>query len=62
MANPTLTPTRSAVSTVMVVGGGIGGMRAALDLADAGLKAVVVEQSSCLGGRVAQLGPYASFR
>jgi len=56
MANPTLTPTRSAVSTVMVVGGGIGGMRAALDLADAGLKAVVVEQSSCLGGRVAQLG------
>jgi len=40
----------------MVVGGGIGGMRAALDLADAGLKVYLVEQTPCLGGRVAQLG------
>jgi heterodisulfide reductase subunit A len=31
-------------------------MRAALDLADAGLKVYLVEQSPCLGGRVAQLG------
>jgi len=31
-------------------------MRAALDLADAGLKAHLVEQTACLGGRVAQLG------
>ena len=41
---------------VMIVGGGIGGMRAALDLADAGLKVFLVEQTPCLGGRVAQLG------
>ena len=41
---------------VLVVGGGIGGMRAALDLADAGLKVYLVEQTPCLGGRVAQLG------
>ncbi|NPV67714.1 MAG: CoB--CoM heterodisulfide reductase iron-sulfur subunit A family protein [Anaerolineae bacterium] len=41
---------------VMVVGGGIGGMRAALDLADAGLRVYLVEQTPCLGGRVAQLG------
>ena len=41
---------------VLVVGGGIGGMRAALDLADAGLKVHLVEQTPCLGGRVAQLG------
>jgi heterodisulfide reductase subunit A2 len=40
----------------MVIGGGIGGMRSALDLADAGLKVYLVEQSPCLGGRVAQLG------
>jgi heterodisulfide reductase subunit A len=40
----------------MVVGGGIGGMRAALDLADSGLKVYLVEQTPCLGGRVAQLG------
>jgi heterodisulfide reductase subunit A len=40
----------------MVIGGGIGGMRAALDLADAGLKVYLIEQTPCLGGRVAQLG------
>ena len=43
-------------AAVMVVGGGIGGMRAALDLADAGLRAYLIEQTPCLGGRVAQLG------
>jgi heterodisulfide reductase subunit A len=31
-------------------------MRSALDLADAGLKVFLVEQTACLGGRVAQLG------
>lgn len=41
---------------VMVIGGGIGGMRAALDLADAGLGVYLIEQTPCLGGRVAQLG------
>jgi len=41
---------------VMVVGGGIGGMRAALDLAEAGLKVYLVEREAGLGGRVAQLG------
>lgn len=45
-----------SVGTVMVLGGGIGGMRAALDLADAGLKVYLIEQTPCLGGRVAQLG------
>ncbi len=38
------------------VGGGIGGMRAALDLADAGIKVYLIEHTPCLGGRVAQLG------
>lgn len=43
-------------AAALVIGGGIGGMRAALDLADAGLKVYLVEQTPCLGGRVAQLG------
>jgi heterodisulfide reductase subunit A2 len=47
---------RSEPAAAMVIGGGIGGMRAALDLADAGLKVFLIEQSPCLGGRVAQLG------
>ena len=41
---------------VMVVGGGIGGMRAAIDLAEAGLRVYLVEREAGLGGRVAQLG------
>ena len=45
-----------SIAAVMVVGGGIGGMRAALDLADSGLKVFLVEHTPCLGGRVAQLG------
>jgi heterodisulfide reductase subunit A len=41
---------------VMVVGGGVGGMRAAIDLAEAGLRVILVEATPGLGGRVAQLG------
>jgi len=41
---------------VLVVGGGVGGMRAAVDLAEAGLKVYLVETLPWLGGRVAQLG------
>jgi len=49
-------PVRQKPAAAMVIGGGIGGMRAALDLADAGLKVYLIEQTPCLGGRVAQLG------
>ena len=48
--------THQKPAAALVVGGGIGGMRSALDLADAGLKVYLVEQTPCLGGRVAQLG------
>ncbi|MEW6566814.1 MAG: 4Fe-4S binding protein [Chloroflexota bacterium] len=41
---------------VLVIGGGVGGMRAAVDLAEAGLHAYLLETSPALGGRVAQLG------
>jgi heterodisulfide reductase subunit A2 len=41
---------------VLVIGGGVAGMRAAADLAETGLKVYLVESSPSLGGRVAQLG------
>jgi heterodisulfide reductase subunit A len=44
------------IPPALVVGGGVGGMRAALDLAEAGIKAYLVEATPGLGGRVAQLG------
>lgn len=56
MQAPSATFHRTNPAAAMVIGGGIGGMRAALDLADAGLKVFLVEQTPCLGGRVAQLG------
>jgi heterodisulfide reductase subunit A len=40
---------------VVVIGGGVAGLAAALDVADAGFPAYVVEQSDHLGGRVADL-------
>lgn len=40
---------------VVVVGGGIAGMTAALDVADAGVPAYVVEREDQLGGRVTEL-------
>ena len=42
--------------SVLVVGGGVAGMRAAVDLAEAGLQVYLVEHTPALGGRVAQLG------
>lgn len=43
------------IGTIMVVGGGIGGMQAALDAAEAGYHVYLVEKSSSIGGRMAQL-------
>jgi heterodisulfide reductase subunit A-like polyferredoxin len=40
---------------VMVVGGGVGGMQAALDLANSGFKVYLVEEATAIGGRMAQL-------
>ena len=40
---------------VAVVGAGIAGMQAALDLADSGFYVYLVEKSSSIGGRMAQL-------
>jgi heterodisulfide reductase subunit A len=43
------------VGAVMVVGGGISGMQAALDLANSGFKVHLVERSPAIGGVMAQL-------
>jgi heterodisulfide reductase subunit A-like polyferredoxin/coenzyme F420-reducing hydrogenase delta subunit len=40
---------------VLVIGGGIGGIQAALDLADSGITVYLVERSPSLGGKMAQL-------
>ncbi len=43
------------IGAAMVVGGGIAGIQAALDLAEAGFKVYLVEQKSAIGGHMAQL-------
>jgi heterodisulfide reductase subunit A len=40
---------------VMVVGGGIAGMQASLDIANAGFYVYLVERSPAIGGAMAQL-------
>lgn len=39
----------------LVIGGGIAGIQAALDLANARIRVTLVEKSPALGGRMAQL-------
>ena len=39
----------------LVIGGGIAGMNAALDLANQGIKVYLVDRKSTIGGRMAQL-------
>ncbi|RJP21552.1 MAG: CoB--CoM heterodisulfide reductase iron-sulfur subunit A family protein [Candidatus Abyssobacteria bacterium SURF_5] len=46
---------KRSVGAILVVGGGIGGMQASLDLANAGFKVYLVERSPSIGGRMAQL-------
>ena len=45
----------SSFGDVMVVGGGISGIQAALDLATAGFKVYLVEKSPTIGGKMSQL-------
>ncbi len=44
--------------TVLVVGGGIAGITAAVELGETGFDVVLVEKTASLGGRVAQLNRY----
>jgi heterodisulfide reductase subunit A len=43
------------IGSVLIVGGGITGMQAALDLADSGYYVYLVERSPSIGGVMAQL-------
>ena len=43
------------IGAVLVVGAGIGGSQAALDLADSGYKVYMVESTTSIGGVMAQL-------
>jgi heterodisulfide reductase subunit A-like polyferredoxin len=45
----------TVIGSVMVVGGGVGGMQAALDLANSGFKVYLCEEDTAIGGRMAQL-------
>ena len=44
--------------TILVVGGGISGMTAALEAAECGKQVILVEKTPTLGGRTAQLYRY----
>ena len=45
----------SQFGDVMVVGGGISGIQAALDLAETGFRVYLVDKSPAIGGHMAQL-------
>jgi len=47
--------TDSDFGDVMVVGGGVSGIQASLDLATAGFKVYLVEKAPSIGGHMAQL-------
>ena len=46
---------KKTVGAAAVIGGGIGGMQAALDLAEAGIKVYLIESKPCIGGKMSQL-------
>ncbi len=54
--NRPLTPkTFTATKRVLVIGGGVAGIQAALDCADAGMDVVLVEREPSIGGKMAKL-------
>ncbi|CAG0990471.1 partial heterodisulfide reductase subunit A2, partial [Rhodocyclaceae bacterium] len=66
MKVPEGNPNRASNKRILVVGGGVSGMTAALEMAEAGYDTVLVEKSAALGGwasqlvkRVPSMQPYA---
>jgi len=53
-SNPISTQGLPIAQRVMIVGGGVAGLTAALELADAGIETVVVEREGFLGGHMAK--------
>ena len=48
-------PKKDTLGDVLVVGGGMSGIQASLDLADAGFRVYLVDKSPAVGGKMAQL-------
>ena len=48
-------PAEGNIGDVMIVGGGISGIQASLDLAEMGFKVYLVDKSPAIGGKMAQL-------
>jgi heterodisulfide reductase subunit A len=46
---------RAKIGAVMIVGGGVSGIQAALDLANSGFKVFLVDKEASIGGKMAQL-------
>ncbi len=53
--SPQLELTVPVIRKALVIGGGVAGIQAALDMADAGYKVYLVERSGSIGGRMAQI-------
>jgi heterodisulfide reductase subunit A len=53
--NPAETVQQAKQKRALIIGGGISGIQAALDLANARIRVTLVEKSPSLGGRMAQL-------
>ncbi len=49
------TQVESNVGSVLVVGAGVGGIQASLDLANSGIKVYLLDNSSTIGGVMVQL-------
>ncbi|MEW6672384.1 MAG: FAD-dependent oxidoreductase [Thermodesulfobacteriota bacterium] len=47
--------TDQPIGSVLVVGGGIAGMQAALDMANSGYYVYLLEEGSAIGGHMAQI-------
>ncbi len=54
--NQPLFPSKVAITKkVLVIGGGVAGIQAALDCAEAGIEVILVEKKASIGGKMAQL-------
>ena len=55
MEKEVIPPGNNSFGDVMIVGGGISGIQASLDLATAGFKVYLVEKEPSIGGHMARL-------
>jgi quinone-modifying oxidoreductase subunit QmoB len=62
MKQPEGNPSAARNTTVLVVGGGITGMTAALEASKAGYSAIIVEKTGALGGTAAKLWKRVAFK